>query len=178
MDISNKKQKKEFHEEEIQKRVAELGKMITEDYAEKKLMVIPLLKGGFVFAADLIRCIPLKMAIEFITTSSYGDSFESSKEVKIVTELNRDISEFDVLIVDDIVDSGITLKAILEYIKNKSPKSVKTCTLLDKPSRRLVDISPDYCGYEVEDVFIVGYGLNFGDYYRNTPFIFSVEVED
>ncbi len=177
MDISQKKQRLEYQEEDIRKRVAELGKQITKDYEGKNLMVIPLLKGGFIFAADLIRTIPLKLAVEFITTSSYGNSFESSRNVQVLKGLDRDISDFDVLIVDDIVDSGTTLKAITQYIKDKNPRSVKTCTMLDKPSRRVVEITPDYCGYEVEDVFIVGYGLNYGDHYRNIPYIFSVETE-
>lgn len=175
MDISKLEQKLELSESDIQKKVAELGAQITLDYKDKNLMVVPLLKGSFIFAADLIRKIDCMLAIEFITTSSYENSHSSSGTVELKMGLDRDISGFDVLIVDDIVDSGTTLSFVREYIANKKAKSIKTCTLLDKPSRRQVEIKPDYCGYEVEDAFIVGYGLNFGDHYRNIPYIFSVQ---
>ncbi len=178
MNIDAMEQRMEFSREEIASRIKELGKEIENDYKDKNLLVIPLLKGAFIFASDLIREIDLKLAVEFITTSSYGHGLENSRSVDIKTKIERDISDFDVLIVDDIVDSAITLKTVREYIASLNPKSLKTCTFLDKPERRQVNFEPDYCGYEVENNFIVGYGLNYGDHYRNIPYIFSVRPKD
>ncbi len=178
MNIDAMDQRMEFSREEIATRIKELAEEIESDYKDKNLLVIPLLKGAFIFASDLIREIDLKLAVEFITTSSYGHGMENSGKVEIKTELERDISDFDVLIVDDIVDSAITLKTVKEYVASLNPRSLKTCTLLDKPERRQVEFEPDFCGYEVENNFIVGYGLNYGDHYRNIPYIFSVRPKD
>ncbi len=178
MNIDNMHQKMEFTREEIASRVKELGAEIAKDYKDKNLLVVPLLKGAFIFAADLIREIDLKVAVEFMTTSSYENAFENSGKVDIKTKLEKDVSDFDVLIVDDIVDSAITLKTVTEYVRSLNPKSLKTCTFLDKPERRQVEFVPDYCGYEVENNFIVGYGLNYGDHYRNIPYIFSVKPKE
>lgn len=134
-----------------------------------------MLRGSFVFAADLVREISLPTIVDFMTTSSYGDGEKSTGEVEILHDLRTDIEGKDVLIIDDICDSGNTMKSIIEYIKTKNPKSVKTVVMLDKPSRRQVDITPDFVGQTIEDVFIVGYGLNYGDYYRNCPYIFTFE---
>ncbi len=178
MNIDNMQQRMEFTREEIAARVKELGVQIAKDYQDKNLLVVPLLKGAFIFAADLIREIDLKVAVEFMTTSSYENEFENSGKVDIKTKLEKDVTDFDVLIVDDIVDSAITLKTVTEYVASLNPKSLKTCTFLDKPERRQVEFEPDYCGYEVENNFIVGYGLNYGDHYRNVPYIFSVRPKE
>ncbi|MBS4539223.1 hypoxanthine phosphoribosyltransferase [Clostridium sp. D2Q-11] len=161
--------------EEISSKVKELGEEITKDYKDKKLLVVSLLKGSFVFTADLVRSIDLMTRIEFMTTSSYGHGEQSSGKVKIVNDLKVDVKDYDILIVDDIVDSGNTMKFIVNYLKDLGPKSVKSCVLLDKPERREVEIEPDYCGFTIPDLFIAGYGLNYGDYYRNVPDIFVFE---
>lgn len=178
MNIDLMEQKQEFSREEIAQRVRELGAQITADYKDKHLLVVPLMKGAFIFAADLVREIDLKLSMDFMTTSSYQNALESSGTVKIKVDLEKDVRDYDVLIVDDIVDSAITLKTISEYLLSKGPKSLKTCTFLDKPERRQVEFEPDYCGFKVENNFIVGYGLDYADYYRNTPFIFSVRPKD
>lgn len=163
--------------EEIAAEVARLGAVLTEDYRDKKLLVVALLKGSFIFVADLIRKIDLPLVTEFMTTASYHHDEQSSGNVEILLDLNRDISDFDVLIVDDIIDSGLTMKKVYEHLFAKNPRSLKTCALLDKPSRRKVDFNCDYVGFTIEDRFIVGYGLNYGDYYRNVDHIF-VFVEE
>ncbi len=156
----------------IARRVEELGEEITGDYQDKELLVITLMKGGFVFAADLIRQIDLPLVVEFMTTSSYQSSEVSTGVVNILQDVSRDLSRFDVLIVDDIIDTGYTMKTVYNVLKDRKPRSLRTCTFLDKPSRRKVDFESDYVGFTVDDVFIVGYGLNYGDYYRNVDHIF------
>lgn len=175
MDFYGKDFSIQFTEEQIAQRIKELGKQIQQDYDGKNLLVLSILRGSFMFVADLVRKIDLKLSIEFLRTSSYEDALESSGNVELIYPLEKDITDFDVLIVDDIIDSGITMSYLLEYISKMNPKSVKVCSLLDKPSRRKVNIVPDYVGFEVGDCFIVGYGLNYGDYYRNTPYIFCLE---
>lgn len=162
-------------EQEIKDKVKELGKRLSDDYKDKKLLVVSLLKGSFIFTADLVREITVPTKIEFITTSSYGNREQSSGKVDILNDLRIDIENMDVLVVDDIMDTGLTMKVILEHLKGKNPKSLKSCVLLDKPDRRKVDIEPDYVGFTIPDVFIVGYGLNYGDYYRNIPYIFTFQ---
>lgn len=171
----NKREKTLFSREDIQTRVQELGKEITEIYNDKELVVISLLRGSFIFAADLVREISLPVEVDFMTTSSYGNDEISSGIVNIVHDIRADVKGKDVLIVDDIMDSGHTLKRVIEHIKLKDPNSVKVCVMLDKPSRRQVELSPDFTGFSIPDVFIVGYGLNYGDYYRNIPYIFTFE---
>lgn len=171
----DRKKKVLFSAEEINNKVKELGKKITEDYAGKDIVVISLLKGSFVFTADLVRAIGIHTQIEFMTTSSYGAGEESTGTVNIVNDLNIDIKDRDVIIVDDITDSGLTMKVIMEHLSKLGPNSIKSCVLLDKPDRRKVEIVPDYVGFTIPDLFIVGYGLNYGDYYRNIPFIFSFD---
>ncbi len=173
MSIENKVEKVLFTREDINSKNCELGKQITKDYEGGKLLVVPLLKGSFIFAADLVREIEMPTRIEFMTTSSYGDSHESSGQVCITQDLNFDLEEYDILVVDDICDSGHTMKSVVEHLRNKGAKTVKSCVLLDKPSRRAVEYDADYVGYTVPDLFIVGYGLNYGDYYRNIPYIFA-----
>ena len=174
MDV-NKREKTLFSREEIQTRVQELGNEITEIYKNNNLVVVSLLRGSFIFAADLVREISIPVEVDFMTTSSYENDEVSSGIVNIVHDIRADIKGKDVLIVDDIMDSGYTLKRVIEHIRLKDPNSVKICVMLDKPSRRQVDISPDFTGFSIPDVFIVGYGLNYGDYYRNIPYIFTFE---
>lgn len=173
--MDDKKRNILFSEEQINSRIKELGEIITKDYKGKKLYVLSLLRGSFVYAADLVRVIDLNTKIGFMTTSSYENSETSSGSVKVVSDISDNIEGWDVLIVDDIVDTGITMDFVVNYIKNLNPASVKTCVLLDKPSRRKVEIVPDYCCYEIEDLFVVGYGLNYGDFYRNVPYVFNWE---
>lgn len=173
MDVNKMNREVLFTREEIASKVAEMGRRIQEDYRDKPLLVIALLKGSFVFAADLIRQIDQPLVIEFMITSSYGHDTESSGKVKVLKDVEVDISKYDVLIVDDIIDSGHTMKNVHDLLLERQPLSLKTCTLLDKPSRRTVDFSADYTGFVIPDKFIVGYGLNYGDYYRNVDHIFA-----
>ena len=169
----NKREKELFSSEEISKRVKELGIELSRKYEGKELVVVSLLRGSFIFAADLVREINTKVEVDFITTASYGDEESSSGIVNIVHDLRSNIQGKDVLIVDDIIDSGFTLKKVKEHLESKNPNSIKICVMLDKPSRRKVDLAPDFVGFSIPDVFIVGYGLNYGAYYRNIPYIFT-----
>lgn len=171
----NKIEKTLFSREEISNKVKELGAEVGSYYQGKDLVVISLLRGSFIFAADLIRDMDMHLEVDFITTSSYGYSETTTGVVEIVHDLRTNIEGRDVLIVDDIIDTGYTLLKVIEHLKSKNPKSVKTCVMLDKPSRRKVDLSPDFCGFSIPDVFIVGYGLNYGVHYRNIPYIFTFE---
>ena len=173
--MDDKKRNILFTESEIKNRIEELGKVIAEDYKDKNLYVLPLLRGSFIFGADIFRAIDLKAKVGFMTTSSYGHSEESTGEVKVVNDIPDNIEGFDVLIVDDIIDTGYTMEFVINYVKSRGAKSVKTCTLLDKPSRRKVDLNPDYCCFEIEDLFVVGYGLDYESYYRNVPYVFNWE---
>lgn len=159
-------------EQQINEKVKELGAQITKDYKDKNLCVVSLLRGSFMFMSDLVRQIDMPIVIDFMTTSSYEDAEKSTGKVKILTDVRENLENYDVLIVDDIIDSGNTIVNTLEYIKQKNPKSIKTCVLLDKPSRRQVEYNADYVGFEIDDVFIVGYGLNYKSSYRNIPYIF------
>ncbi len=164
-----------YTREEIANRVKELGKQISEDYNGRKLIVVSLLRGSFVFTADLVREITVPVEVDFMTTASYGHSEESTGEVKIIHDLKADIEGKDVLIADDIIDSGRTLRIIKEFLEKRNPRSIKICTMLDKPSRRTEKIDADYVGFTIEDLFIVGYGLNYKDHYRNIPYIFTFD---
>lgn len=172
---TNKRQKTLFSKEEIADRVRELGFKISADYNAKELVVISLLRGSFIFTADLVRELTNPVEVDFMTTSSYGNDEESSGCVDIVHDIRTNIKGKDVLIVDDIMDSGCTLKNVIKHLEANSPSSIKICVMLDKPSRRKVDLLPDYVGFTIPDVFIVGYGLNFGDFYRNIPYIFTFD---
>lgn len=174
MSIENKKREVLFSKEDIAKRCEELGHLITSEYQGKNLLVVSLLKGSFIFTADLVRHISVPTRIEFMTTSSYGHGEESSGSVKVVQDLNvENLDEFDVLIVDDITDSAVTMTGVINHLKTRNPKSIKCCVLLDKPSRRAVAYEPDYVGFTIPDMFIVGYGLNYGDYMRNIDHVFA-----
>ena len=158
-------------EEELAKKVEELAAQITEDYKDKKLLIISVLKGGFIFAADLMRKITCEAAIEFIAVSSYGASSKSSGVVKINLDLDRDIEGLDILIVEDILDSGLTLNYIKGMLMSRGARSLKICTILNKPSRRKVDIVADYVGFDIPDEFVIGYGLDYDEKFRNIPFV-------
>lgn len=173
--MEDKKRNILFSKEQIDLRIQELGKIITEDYKGKNLYVLSLLRGSFVFAADLVRSIDLNAKIGFMTTSSYGNSETSSGSVKVVNDIPDNVEGWDILIVDDIVDTGITMDFVVNHVSKLKPASIKTCVLLDKPSRRKVEITPNYCCFEIEDLFVVGYGLNYGDFYRNVPYVFNWE---
>ena len=174
--MDDKKRNILFTEEQIKTRIAEVSKIITEDYKDKKLYVLPLLRGSFIFGADLFRALDTtKAKVGFMTTSSYGHSEVSSGEVKVVNDIPDNIEGWDVLIVDDIIDTGYTMEFVINYVKERGANSVKTCTLLDKPSRRKVDLKPDYCCFEIEDLFVVGYGLDYENFYRNVPYVFNWE---
>ena len=162
---------------ELDARVAELGAQITEDYRGKNMLMVGILKGSVPFMADLMRAVELDLEIDFMSVSSYGGSTKTSGIVKILKDLDSDIQGKDVLIVEDIIDSGLTLSYLREYLKKRRPASVRIATLLDKPSRRKVDITPDYCGFTVEDKFIVGCGLDIDQKYRNLPYISWVKEE-
>ena len=162
-------------EEEIKARVAELGKQIEKDFEGQDLLVVGILKGASVFVADLIRNINLDVNMDFMSVSSYGNAMESSGSVKILKDLDVDIKGKNVLIVEDIIDSGLTLSNLTKELGAREPKSLKICTLLDKPERRKADIPVDYVGFVIEDKFIVGYGIDYAEKYRNLPYIGIVE---
>ena len=160
-----------FTRDDIAKRVAELGAEITCDYEGKNLIVVGILKGAGVFMCDLIRKINSPIRIDFMSVSSYGNSTVSSGIVRITNDLHQDIQGCSVLIVEDIIDTGNTLHYLREYLKNRGAEDVKICALLDKPSRRQVEVPVEYVGFEVEDRFIIGYGIDYAEKYRNLPFI-------
>lgn len=173
--MTERKRRILFDKDTINQAVKRLGREISQTYGDESLVVVPLLRGSFIFAADLVREIDSPTIIDFMTTSSYEDNEESSGSVNILQNLRCDIEGKNVLIVDDICDSGNTLLKIKKLLKSHNPKSIRTAVMLDKPSRREVEVKPDFIGQTIEDVFIVGYGLNYGDYYRNIPYIFTFE---
>ncbi len=160
-----------FTQEQIHEMVCSLAKRINEDYKDKNLILIGLLKGSIMFMSDLMKEITVDCKIDFICASSYGSGSTSSGRVNIVKDVSQPLDGLDVLIVEDIIDSGNTLNFITKYFKAKNAESVKICTLLSKPDRRVVDIPVDYIGVEVPDEFVVGYGLDFDENYRNLPYI-------
>lgn len=161
-------------EDELKDICDELSARIMNDYknSTKPLVVIVILKGSLIFASDLVKKLDLPLEIEFMKVSSYGAGTKNSGEIKIHLDLTRDnLEQYDLLIIEDIVDSGRTLSRLTQLLKNRNANSVKTCTLLDKPSRREVPFSPDYCGRVIENEFVVGYGLDYDEKYRNLPFV-------
>ena len=166
-------------QEEIENKVTELAKQIEKDYEGQDLLLVGILKGASVFVADLMRKINLNVNIDFMSVSSYGSGTVSSGTVKILKDLDVDIKDKNVLIVEDIIDSGITLRNLYDTLMTREPRSLKLCTLLNKPERKKVDINVDYVGFVIEDKFIVGYGIDYDEKYRNLPYIAIVEdVED
>ncbi|CUO28513.1 hypoxanthine phosphoribosyltransferase [Clostridium sp. NSJ-49] len=173
--MEDKKRNILFSEEQIKTRVRELGEQISKDYEGEELYVLPLLRGSFVFGADIFKSLDVKAKVGFMTTSSYGNDEVSTGKVKVVNDIPDNIEGLNVLIVDDIVDTGYTMEFAIDHVKKLGAKSVKTCVLLDKPSRRKVDLKPDYCCFEIEDLFVVGYGLDYHGFYRNVPYVFNWE---
>jgi len=166
-----------FSEEMIRNRVKELGEELSNDYAGKKLLIIGVLKGCFMFLADLVRYIDLECEIRFLTASSYGFSSVTSGKVNIDRDIDFDVTGKDVLILEDILDSGITLTALRAFVAKHKPASLKLCTFLDKPERRQLPIVADYTGFECPNEFVVGYGLDYGERYRNLPYVASLKPE-
>ena len=166
-----------FTEEELQKRVCELGEAITRDYKDKNPIFVGVLKGSFVFMADLVRCVDTPCTLDFMVVSSYGSGVKTTGAVKINKDLSEDIEGRHVIIVEDILDSGVTLNYLSKYLMNRNPASLRIVTLLDKPSRRKAEVYPAYKGFEVEDNFVVGYGLDYAEKYRNLPYIGILKPE-
>jgi len=166
-----------FSEEMIANRIRELGEELTRDYSGKQLIIIGVLKGCFMFLADMVRQIDLECEIRFLTASSYGFSSVTSGKVNIEGDIDFDVTGKDVVIVEDILDSGITLTALRAFIAKHKPASLKLCTLLDKPERRQLPITADYTGFVCPNEFVVGYGLDYGERYRNLPYVASLKPE-
>jgi hypoxanthine phosphoribosyltransferase len=159
----------------IAARVRELGAAITRDYAEGSVVLVCVLKGSFIFAADLARAIDLPLRIDFLGVRSYGEGTESSGVVQITQDLSRPIAHEDVILVEDIVDTGLTVAHLMDLFRTRQPRTVRVCSLLHKPARAKVGVKVDYLGFTIEDRFVVGYGLDFAEKYRNLPYIGIVE---
>lgn len=166
-----------YSEEEVDRRIRELGAQISRDYAGKSVNLIGILKGASFFMCELAKRITVPVYIDFMSVSSYGSGTESSGVVKINKDLDRPVEGLDVIIVEDIVDSGRTLSYLTRFLNNRGAKSLRVATLLDKPARRVVEMVPDYRGFEIPDEFVVGYGMDYDQKYRNLPFIGVVETE-
>ena len=167
-----------FTEEEIDKRIAELGAQITSEYAGKEITMVCILKGAASFACELAKRIELPVEMEYMRCSSYGNETESSGVVKIDLDLDRPIRDKHILVVEDIIDTGRTMSYLLDVLKDRGPADVKLCSLLDKPDRRVADVNIGYTGFVIPDKFIVGYGLDYAQKYRNLPYIGVVEPEE
>lgn len=167
-----------FTKEDIEKRAKELGKQITSDYKGEEVIVIGTLKGSIMWMAELLKNIDLDTQIDFTVASSYGSNTTSSGMVKIKLEPDTNMYNKNILIVEDIVDTGKTLTFLIQKMKERHPKSIKVCTMLDKPSRRINDYRADYIGYEVDDLFVIGFGLDFDQKYRNLPYISYLDGEN
>lgn len=165
-----------FTEEQIRSRAKELGAQIAKDYEGEELVLLGTLKGSIVWMGDLMKELPMDVKIDFVSASSYGSSTTTSGVVTITKDVDMDLFNKHVMIVEDIVDTGTTLNYLKEYLKERNPKSVKICTLLDKPARRVIDLKPDYIGYTVDDLFVIGYGLDYDQRYRNLPYISYLEA--
>ncbi|WP_129596487.1 hypoxanthine phosphoribosyltransferase [Anaerophilus nitritogenes] len=166
-----------FSEKVLNEKVEELGKQIAMDYKDKDLLVVGILKGANVFMSDLIRKIDLPISIDFMAVSSYGLSTTSSGVVKIIKDLDDSIEKKNVLIVEDIIDTGLTLHYLCKNLLSRKPKSLKICTLLDKPERRKIDLKVDYKGFDIPDEFIIGYGIDYAEKYRNLPYVAILKRE-
>jgi len=162
-------------EEEVKDRICALAKRISEDYAGKQIHLICILRGGAFFMCELAKWITEPVSLDFMCVSSYGDATTSSGIVRVAKDLDDSIEGKDVLIVEDIIDSGRTLSYLMDVLQKRNPKSLRLCTLLDKPERRVEDVTVDYCGFEIPDEFVVGYGLDYAQKYRNLPYIGVVE---
>ena len=175
--MSDKVGKVLFTREQIEERAREIGEQIARDYAGEDIYLIGTLRGAVVWMADMMKNIPNDMEIDFIMASSYGSGTTSSGSVKIKKDLEGDIKGKNVIIVEDIVDTGTTLKFLKEHLAEREPKSIKICTLLDKPSRRVADIHADYTGFSIDNLFVIGYGLDYDQKYRNLPYIGVIEQQ-
>lgn len=165
-------------EEEVDERIQAVGEQVSRDYAGKQVHLVCVLKGGSFFMCELAKRITVPVSLDFMAVSSYGATTKSSGVVKIVKDLDETIKGKDVLVVEDIVDSGRTLSYLLEMLKSREPASLRLCTLLDKPDRRVVPVNVDYTGFQIPDEFVVGYGLDYAQRYRNLPYIGVVEFDD
>ena len=157
--------------EQIQSRVAELGAQLAADYAEREPVLVSVLKGSIIFLADLVRAMPVQVSLDLMELSSYGASTQSSGQVRILKDLSGPIRGRDVIVVEDIIDTGLTLNYLLKYLNDRGPSSVRICCLLDKPARRLAEIDIGYRGFTIPDRFVIGYGLDYDERYRNLPYI-------
>lgn len=164
-----------FTQKEITKRAKEIGEQINKDYKGEEVVLIGTLKGAIMWMADIMKEIKLDTKIDFVAASSYGSATTSSGVVKITKDIGMNLFDKNIIIIEDIVDTGTTLKYLKEYISARNPKTIKICTLLDKPVRRKADVEADYVGFEVEDLFVVGYGLDYDQKYRNLPYISYLE---
>lgn len=164
-----------IEEKKLQDRIQQLAEQITKEYKDKEITLICILKGSTFFTVDLSKKIDNPLKIEFIQVSSYNDSTESSGKVVMKLDLKESIEGKDIVVVEDIIDTGRTLSYLIEYLRGKNPASIKLCTLLDKPERRIYDVKVDYVGFEIPDKFVVGYGLDFDEHYRNLPYIAYIE---
>ena len=166
-------------EEEVDSRIKQIAAKISKDYAGKEIHLICVLKGGVFFTCELAKRITVPVSLDFMSVSSYGDDTKSSGVVKIVKDLDQPLEDKEVLVVEDIIDSGRTLSYLLDVLKRRNPNSVKLCTLLDKPDRRVAKgVDVDYCCFNIPDEFVVGYGLDYAQKYRNLPYIGVVELQD
>ncbi len=166
-----------INEEQVNEKIREIGKKISEDYAGKRVHLVCVLKGGSFFMCELAKRISIPVSLDFMSVSSYGGETQSSGVVKIVKDLDEPLEGKDVIVIEDIVDSGRTLSYLLELLQQRGPKSLALCTLLDKPDRRVVDVAVDYTGFQIPDKFVVGYGLDYDQQYRNLPYIGVVEFD-
>ena len=164
-------------EEEVDARIQEIGAQISRDYAGREVHLVCVLKGGSFFMCELAKRITVPVSLDFMSVSSYGSSTKSSGVVKIVKDLDEPLADKDVIVVEDIVDSGRTLSYLMEMLNDRGPASLRLCTLLDKPDRRVTDVKVDYTGFEIPDEFVVGYGLDYDQRYRNLPYIGVVEFD-
>jgi hypoxanthine phosphoribosyltransferase len=165
-------------QEEMRTRIKELSRQIMADYAEKDLILVGILKGAFAFYADLARAIRIPLRVDFLVVSSYGSGAKSSGKVKMVTDLTEDIAGRDVLLVEDIVDSGLTVQYLIKTLSKRKPKSIRVCALLSKPERRTVDVTVDYVGFQIPNKYVVGYGLDYQQRYRNLPYLAVLDTVD
>jgi hypoxanthine phosphoribosyltransferase len=165
-------------QEEMRTRIKELGRQISTDYADKDLILVGILKGAYAFYADLARAIRVPLRVDFLVVTSYGTKARSSGKIKMVTDLTEDIAGRDVLLVEDIVDSGLTVKYLMQTLSRRKPKSIKVCTLLSKPERRKVDVPVDYVGFKIPNKYVVGYGLDYQQKYRNLPYLAVLDKVD
>ncbi len=164
-------------QEEMRTRIRELGKQITADYTGKDFVLVGVLKGAYAFYADLARAIRIPMRVDFIVVASYGTRAKTSGKVKMVTELTEDIKGKDVLLVEDIVDSGLTVQYLVKQLRTRKPRSVKVCTLLSKPERRVIDVPLAYVGFSIPNKYVVGYGLDYQQKYRNLPYLAVLDMD-